>query len=100
MPQSILAARTVTRSDFIGDAGAMEAYWKEWSNLAGKKVWRWETLRERDDVVREPNLRPRGHQEIHFGFLFGIMVEKSSEIPRKPVLQIPRRVPGEQCLHP
>ena len=59
----------------------MEAYWKEWRNLEGKQVWRWETLCERDDVVRQAKSGPSGEQEIHFGYLFGIMVEKGSEFP-------------------
>ena len=56
----------------------MEAYWKEWENLEAKKVWRWETLTEWDTVAGEA----KGNgDEIHFGYLFGIMVEKGSELP-------------------
>ena len=39
-------------------------------------MWRWETLREWDDVSAEA--RANG-EEIHLGFLFGLMVEKGSE---------------------
>jgi hypothetical protein len=60
---------------------AMEAYWKEWKNLESKQVWRWETVRERSEVIAEAKKLPVGQQEVHFGFLFGIMVEKGSEYP-------------------
>ena len=60
---------------------AMEAYWKEWKNLESKQVWRWETVRERSEVIEEAKRLPVGQQEVHFGFLFGIMVEKGSEYP-------------------
>ena len=36
---------------------------------------------ERDDVVKAAIQRPLGEQEVHFGYLFGIMVEKGSEFP-------------------
>ena len=81
LPHSILVARSVSRSEFINNDKAMEAYWKEWRNLEAKTVWRWETLVERDDVVNAAKLQPAGEQEVHFGYLFGIMVEKGSEFP-------------------
>ena len=56
----------------------MEAYWKEWTNLQRKQTWRWETLTEWDKVADEA--KEKG-EEIHFGYLFGIMVEKGSEYP-------------------
>ena len=59
----------------------MKAYWKEWSNLENKKVWRWETLVERDDVIKAARDDPHGEKEVHFGYLFGIMVEKGTEVP-------------------
>ena len=59
----------------------MKAYWKEWYNLKNKKVGRWETLVEREEVVKQAKSRPPGEQEVHVGFLFGIMVEKGSEFP-------------------
>ena len=36
---------------------------------------------ERDDVVAAARNQPNGEQEVHFGYLFGIMVEKGSEFP-------------------
>ena len=76
-----LVARSVSRSEFIGNKKAMEAYWKEWRNLEDKKVWRWETLAERDEVVAAAKNNPHGEQEIHFGYLF------SSEFPEGDPLQ-------------
>ncbi len=67
---SLLAARPVSRNEYIGNRKAMEAYWKEWNNLESKNV---ETLAERDIVSAEAR---RGGKEIHFGYLFGFMVEK------------------------
>ena len=36
---------------------------------------------ERDEVVKQAKAMPPGEQEVHFGYLFGIMVEKGSEFP-------------------
>ena len=76
------AARPVKRNDYVGDADAMAAYWKEWMNLEKRKVWRWETLTEWDVVSAEAR---RNGEEIHLGFLFGLMVEKGSEFPEGDV---------------
>jgi len=56
----------------------MEAYWKEWSNLEAKEVWRWSTLCEWDDVSATARAN---EEEIHFGYLFGFMVIKGDEFP-------------------
>ena len=74
------AARPVTRSEYASDTNAMEAYWKEWKNLESKNVWRWETLTEWDTVSAKAR---REGTEIHLGFLFGFMVEKSIGISRR-----------------
>ena len=78
LPHSILVARSVSRAEYIGNKKAMEAYWKEWANLERKQVWRWESLREWDDVAEEARLN---NSEVHFRYMFGIMVEKGSEFP-------------------
>ena len=44
---------------------AMDAYWKEWHNLEGKNVFRYETLAEWDTVSRQARQAGR---EIHFGY--------------------------------
>jgi len=78
LPLHLASARPVTRSEFLGDPLAMEAYWKEWSSLEEKKVWRWETLCEWDDVSATARAN---EEEIHFGYLFGFMVIKGDEFP-------------------
>ena len=44
VPLDFLVARPVSRSEFLENPLAMEAYWKEWTNLEERKVWRRETL--------------------------------------------------------
>ena len=53
------------------------AYNKEWDNLRHQKVWQNHTVREWSDVAREA--RDSG-KDVHFGYLFGLMVEKNSEL--------------------
>ena len=69
-------ARSVKRSEYQGNKMAMEAYWKEWKNLEKKGTWDWHSLAEWDDVAAAAR---KSGTEIHFGYLFGIMVEKGSE---------------------
>ena len=52
---------------------------KEWKNLEDNKVWRYCTVREWKEVAAE--YRKRG-EAVHMGRLFGIMVEKGSELPK------------------
>ena len=75
---SFLTCRPVSRSEFLNHPQAMDAYWKEWHNLEGKNVFRYETLAEWDTVSRQARQAGR---EIHFGYLFGFMVEKGAEFP-------------------
>ena len=76
---SLLVARSVSRNEFLQSEDALAAYWKEWRNLQAKQVWRWETLIERDEVAAKHACDPDFNGEVHFGYLFGIMVEKGSE---------------------
>ena len=68
----------------MGNDDAVEAYWKEWTKLEVKGVYRWRTLTEWGNVSREERSR---NAEIHHAFLFGPMVEKGAEYdpgdPRK-----------------
>ena len=50
---------------------------REWQNLRDKKVLDDTTVREWKDVVAEA--RRRG-KEVHMGYLFGICVEKTSDL--------------------
>ena len=52
LPYDVLVARSVPRNELLQNKEAMKAYWKEWENLENKQVWRWETLVEREEVVR------------------------------------------------
>ena len=78
MPGLLAGAKPVTRNEFMKDEHGVEAYWKEWQNLEQKKVWKWETLTEWDDVVQYYNSK---REEVHFGYLFGFMVIKGDEFP-------------------
>ena len=70
--------RPVTRNEYMKNADAMKAYWKEWSNLEGKGVYREETLTEWSYVRKEALAKGK---EIHLAFFFGVMVQKGAEYP-------------------
>jgi hypothetical protein len=76
LPFNTLVARPVSRSEYMSNPKAMEAYWKEWENLEKRQTWSWDTLTEWDSVASQAK---QDDKEIHFGYLFGIMVEKGSE---------------------
>ena len=79
MCPSLLTCKPINREECIGNPLATEAYWKEWNNLEAKEVFRYETLSEWSEITS----RARGNgEEIHFGFLFGLMVEKKGRLPR------------------
>ena len=78
LPLNLATARPVKRSEFVGDPIAMEAYWKEWSNLEVKGVWNWDTLAEWDHVSEAARVKG---EEINFGYLFGFIVIKGDEFP-------------------
>ena len=81
LPYSMLVAKSVSRKDYVNNSAAMDAYWKEWNNLERKGVWRWDELTNWDDAVRYHKANPHEEYgtEVHFGYLFGIMVEKGAE---------------------
>ena len=49
-PGYLNVARPVPRKEFAGNKAAMEAYWKEWTNLEKKETWDWDSLEEWDTV--------------------------------------------------
>ena len=57
---------------------AKEAEAKEWKNLVDKHVFDWSSVRNWSDVAREARNEER---KIHLARVFGIMVEKGSELP-------------------
>ena len=59
----------------MNNSEAMDAYWKEWTNLEAKGVYRWDTLVEWSDISREARWN---ETEVHLTFLFGFMVEKGA----------------------
>ena len=50
---------------------------KEWDRLRSKYVWDEDHPREWDDVRSEAR---RGGYTVHLGYIFGICVEKNSEL--------------------
>ena len=79
-PYNLFVARPVSKSEYRKNDLAMSAYWKEWTNLEKKQVWRWDTVIEWDQAkayhAKPANHHPQYKGEVHFGFLFGIMVER------------------------
>lgn len=73
---SLLSVSPVKRNEFLDNPLAMEAYWKECNNLESKEVFQYESLAEWDDASRQARIKG---EEIHFGYLFGFMVEKRAE---------------------
>ena len=65
-----------SKKEFTQSDNAMKAYWKEWGNLEAKETWDWNSLDEWDNIAAEARLTGK---EIHFGYLFGRMVEKGAE---------------------
>ena len=78
-PFSAMVARPVGKTELLKSKEALAAYDKEWSRLREKKVWDESVVRELSDVAREAREKKT---EIHFGNLFGICVEKGSELPK------------------
>ena len=57
---------------------AIAAKKKEWKNLRDKDVWDESTVREWSQVAAAARA---GKFTVHMGMLFGLMVEKGSELP-------------------
>ena len=75
---TMCVARPVAREEYTKSPEAMQAYWKEWLNMENVGVWNWNSLCEWDEVAADAKAK---NEEVHFGYLFGIMVEKGSEHP-------------------
>ena len=71
-------ARPVGRKEVLESPPARAAMKAEWDRLRNKMVWDEDKVRECSDVTREAQ---RGNVELNFGYLFGICVEKNSELP-------------------
>ena len=70
-------ARLVGKAEIKNTPAAKEATKKEWDRLRSKYVWDEDHPREWDDVRVEAR---RGRYTVHLGYLFGICVEKNSEL--------------------
>ena len=74
----MMVARPVGRKEIQNHPDALEAESLEWTRLWNKKTWADEdTVEEWDDVVAWAQT---SGTQIHLGNLFGIMVEKGSEL--------------------
>ena len=63
----------------LGNQKALDAQAAEWKRLWDKGVWDASVVMEWNDVAR---LAREQQREIHLGRLFGICVEKNSELAR------------------
>ena len=72
-------ARPVRKDEIAREKEAQLAERKEWDNLRSKDVWDPETVREFNEVAQTAR---RNNAKVHLGRIFGLMVEKGSELPR------------------
>ena len=72
-------ARPVRKDEIAREEKAQAAERKEWDNLRSKGVWNPEVVREFNEVA---NTARRNSQKVHLGRIFGLMVEKGSELPK------------------
>ena len=76
-PFSACVARPVGKKELNASPKALEAMQKEWDRLRDKSVWNETEPREWDEVRKAAIT---GQYEVHMGYLFGICVEKNSEL--------------------
>ena len=76
-PFNALIARPVGSSERQTDPRAKAAMDKEWQTLRDKEVWDESDVREWDTVAEQA---VANGEEKHFGWLFGICVEKNHEL--------------------
>ena len=78
-PFPIAVARPVGKKELEASPEALKARGAEWDRLRKQHVWDIESVREWKDVAREARLRG---EEVMFGHVFGICVEKNFELPK------------------
>ena len=89
-PFNACVARPVNRAEIRRVKAAAEAVRAEWKRLRDKHVWDETVVREWDEVAAEA--RAKG-EEVNFGHLFCICVEKNSELaPDNPKRKYKGRV--------
>ena len=76
-------ARPVGKAEREREPEAQKAIRAEWLRLRNKKVWDEDSVREWSDVASEARRRKLEDptHNVHMGRLFGICVEKGSELP-------------------
>ena len=74
-----LVARPVKAKEIASDSAAKAAMDAEWSSLRAMKTWEEDKVREWSDVCEEAR---RTGTRNHVGMVFGICVEKGSDLPR------------------
>ena len=78
-PFDLAVARPVSRKEIATSDEAEKAEQREWNRLRDRKVWDESVIRDWFDVQRE--YQNKG-QKVHLAFVFGICVEKGSELPK------------------
>ena len=74
-----VVARPVKRDEINREPEAQKARDKEWGRLRERKVWDESKIMCWDKLAAEAKKKGK---EINFGYLFGICVEKGSELEK------------------
>ncbi len=75
----LCVARPVTKKEAAVTPAALAAMDKEWDKLEKQVAWLLDQVREWRDVCKEADARG---EVVHVGRVFGILVEKGSELPK------------------
>ena len=75
----ICVARSVSKKEAEHTPEAMKAMNKEWEKLEKQNAWVLSQVREWSDVRWEAKNK---NETVHVGRVFGILVEKGSELPK------------------
>ena len=80
----LCVARPVSKKEAEVTPEAMAAMDKEWDKLEKQNAWLLDEVREWRDVSAEAKARQAKNKNdiIHIGRVFGILVEKGSELPK------------------
>ena len=70
-------ARPASKKELLQSPPAQASMKAVWDRFRNKMIWDEDKVREWSDVAREAQ---KGNYEFNFGYLFGIRVEKNSEL--------------------
>eukprot|EP00973_Karenia_brevis_P049357 6847297-Karenia_brevis.AAC.1 len=75
-----MVAKPVSKKEILADTTgkAEAARQQEWNSLRKKGVWIDSEVRDWDKVAKEAKLKS---EPVHFGYLHGLMVLRTSELP-------------------